>query len=93
MLRPSFTARDIFEIDDPKASKLVIEIGFGNLAIGLASIASLYFPEWIPGMALAGYLLCPCRHPACEKRCFDPARNRRDGSRPWYRSDPDRLSL
>jgi hypothetical protein len=54
LLRPSFTAKDIFEIDDPKTSKLVLEIGFGNLAIGLASIASLYFPEWIPGMALAG---------------------------------------
>ncbi|NRF50496.1 hypothetical protein HRF68_23340 [Pseudomonas stutzeri] len=54
LLRPSFTAKDIFEIDDPKASKLVLEIGFGNLAIGIASVASLYFPAWIPGMALAG---------------------------------------
>ena len=54
LLRPSFTAKDIFEIDDPKASKLILEIGFGNLAIGIASVASLHFPDWIPGMALAG---------------------------------------
>lgn len=52
--KPSFTARDIFEIDDPKAEKLVVEIGFGNLAIGIAAIVSLYVPGWTAAMALAG---------------------------------------
>jgi len=54
MLRPAYTAKDIFEIDDPAAGKLVLEIGFGNLAIGIPAIASLYFPAWVPALALAG---------------------------------------
>ncbi|NYT85202.1 hypothetical protein [Pollutimonas harenae] len=54
MMRPAYTAKDIFEIDDPAAGKLVLEIGFGNLAIGIPAIASLYFPAWVPALALAG---------------------------------------
>jgi len=63
--KPSFTARGIFEIDDPKAEKLVLEIGFGNLAIGTAAIASLHFPEWVGAAALAGaifYALAGIQH-------------------------------
>ena len=45
LVRPSFTASDIFEIKDPDATKLVLEIGFGNLALGIPSIASIYFPQ------------------------------------------------
>ncbi|CAI8860262.1 conserved membrane protein of unknown function [Methylocaldum szegediense] len=65
LFKPSFTAKDIFEIDDPRASKLVLEIGFGNLAIGTTAIASLYFPAWIDGLALAGaifYALAGIQH-------------------------------
>lgn len=65
LFRPSFTARNIFEIEDPNAHKLVYEIGFGNLAIGITAIASLYFPERIPAAALAGaifYLLAGVQH-------------------------------
>lgn len=65
LLRPSFTAKDIFAIDDPKASALVLEIGFGNLAIGIPAIASIYFPEWVPALALAGaifYALAGIQH-------------------------------
>lgn len=54
LLRPSYTATDIFEIRDPAASKLVLEIGFGNLALGVPAIASLYFPAWVPALALGG---------------------------------------
>lgn len=54
MLRPGFTAKDIFSIDDPGANKLVLEIGFGNLALGIPAVASLYFPAWVPALALAG---------------------------------------
>lgn len=54
LLRPSFTANQIFEIKDPNATKLVLEIGFGNLALGIPAITSLYFPQWVPALALAG---------------------------------------
>lgn len=65
LFKPAFTARQIFEIDDPKAHALVREIGFGNLAIGVAAVASLYVPQWVDGLALAGavfYALAGVQH-------------------------------
>lgn len=65
LIRPSFTAKDIFEIKDPDATKLVFEIGFGNLALGIPAIASAYVPEWVPALALAGaifYSLAGIQH-------------------------------
>jgi hypothetical protein len=54
--QPSFTARDIFQIDDPRASGLVREIGFGNLAMGLLGLASFLKPEWLAPAAIVGGL-------------------------------------
>lgn len=65
LARPAFTARDIFGINDPGAAKLVKEIGFGNIALGIASIVSLLYPEWVPALALAGmifYALAGIQH-------------------------------
>jgi len=56
MVQPSFTAQKIFEIDDPAAQKIVIELGVGNMAIGIPAVASLYFVEWVPALALAGFI-------------------------------------
>jgi len=53
-MNPLFTAKAIFEIEDPRASKLVLEIAFGNFALGATSIASLCFPAWVPATAMAG---------------------------------------
>lgn len=54
MVTPEFTAKQIFEIEDPAAAKIVTELGFGNLAIGLVSLLSLQFPGWLAASALAG---------------------------------------
>lgn len=54
--QPGFTARTIFRMDNPDAEKLVTEIGFGNLAIGLAAALSLVFPAFVVPMALTGGL-------------------------------------
>jgi hypothetical protein len=51
---PALTARQIFEIEDPAASKLALEIGFGNLSIGAIALASLWFGGWAAPAALAG---------------------------------------
>ena len=56
VVQPGFTARTIFNMDTPDAEKLVIEIGFGNVAIGLVSAMSLAFPAFVPPMALTGGL-------------------------------------
>jgi hypothetical protein len=54
--QPSFTARDIFQIDDPSALGLVREIGFGNLAMGALGLASFLKPEWLVPAAIVGGL-------------------------------------
>jgi len=54
LMQPDFTAQRIFGIKDPAAAALVLEIAFGNLALGIPSIASLGFPAWVPALALAG---------------------------------------
>lgn len=50
---PAFTARDIFEIEEPAAQQIVRELGFANLALGLLGLLSL-LPGWTPPAALAG---------------------------------------
>ena len=56
MLQPAFTAKDIFEIDDPRAGKIVQELGFWNFAGGVIALASLAFPGWAVPAAVAGGL-------------------------------------
>jgi hypothetical protein len=54
IVQPAYTARDIFEIEDPKAGKIVTELGFENLAIAAVAVLSVYFTAWVPAAALAG---------------------------------------
>ncbi len=53
-LRPSFTATEIFHATEPEAEKLVAEIGFANLGIGLIALISLILPGWLTPAAIAG---------------------------------------
>jgi uncharacterized protein DUF6790 len=59
VLRPSFTASEILGIKDPSAKKIVSELGFANVSMGLLGTLSLPFPAWTPAAALTGglYLL------------------------------------
>lgn len=52
MLQPGFTAKSIFEIADPGAEKIVTELGFANLSVGLAGIASIVRPDWVLPVAI-----------------------------------------
>jgi hypothetical protein len=54
VLSPDFTARGIFGIGDPAAGRLVVEIGFGNLAMGAIALVSLVRPGWTAAAAMAG---------------------------------------
>ena len=56
ILQPEFTAKTIFEIEDPGAMKVVSELGIANVAMGLVGLASLYFPGWTMPAAVAGLL-------------------------------------
>ena len=59
VLRPSFTASQILGIKDPSAEKIISELGFANVSMGLLGILSLPFPSWTPAAATTGglYLL------------------------------------
>jgi hypothetical protein len=53
---PVFTAKDIFEIDDVRAGKIVQELGFWNLSGGLIALMSLAYPGWALPAGVAGGL-------------------------------------
>lgn len=55
-LRPSFTATNIFRIKDALAEKIVSELGYANVSMGLAGMLSLLWPAWIAPAGLTGGL-------------------------------------
>jgi len=70
---PAFTAKTIFDIEDAGAQKIVIELGFANLAMGLVSLASLLRADWVlPATIVTGlyYGLAGVKH------VFNANRNR-----------------
>jgi uncharacterized protein DUF6790 len=54
VLKPQFTARSIFNLDDPAAYGLVREVGFGNLSFGAIGLVSVIAPSWLVPAAVAG---------------------------------------
>ena len=56
VVRPDFTATNIFGIKDPAARPIVTELGNANLAFGLIGILSLPFPGFLMPAAVAGGL-------------------------------------
>ncbi|QRM54070.1 DUF6790 family protein [Sinorhizobium sp. BG8] len=53
---PSFTASGILGIKDPAAEKVVSELGYANLSMGLIGVLSLLWANWVPPAGLAGGL-------------------------------------
>ena len=53
-VKPSFTAQNIFEVNDEKALPLVRELGFANICIGLLGILSLPFDGMRISAAIVG---------------------------------------
>ena len=65
VLQPAHAALSFFSIEDPKARPIVQELGFGNLALGMLGLVSLWQIGWIAPAALAGalyYGLAGIRH-------------------------------
>ncbi len=54
IVQPCYTAEVILSLKHEESQVLVREIGFGNLAIGTAGLASWLFPAWVMAAALAG---------------------------------------
>jgi hypothetical protein len=55
-LKPEFTARDIFHIDNEESHAIVRELGFANLCFGLVGVISLFIPGWRVAAAFTGGL-------------------------------------
>lgn len=47
ILRPEFTARDIFGLTGSGALVIVRELGFANLAIGIVALLTLLYPAFV----------------------------------------------
>jgi hypothetical protein len=56
VVRPSFTASNIFRIKDTAAEKIVTELGYANLSMGLGGVLSLLSQAWIVPAGLTGGL-------------------------------------
>ena len=69
---PGFTAGTIFAIKDKAAERLVAEIGFANLAIGLLGMVSIFDRAWVAPAAIVG---CAFYRPLRFKHFFNPTRN------------------
>jgi hypothetical protein len=47
ILRPEFTARDIFKLEGEGPLAIVRELGFANLAIGIVGLLAVLFPSFV----------------------------------------------
>jgi hypothetical protein len=47
ILRPEFTARDIFKLEGDGPLVIVRELGFANLAIGIVGLLAVLFPSFV----------------------------------------------
>jgi len=56
VLKPEFTAKGIFHIDNKESFVIVKELGFANICFGLSGICSLFIPEWRTAAAFTGGL-------------------------------------
>lgn len=54
IVQPGYTAEVILSLKHEESHVLVRELGFANLAVGLAGLASWLFQEWVPAVALVG---------------------------------------
>jgi hypothetical protein len=56
VVRPSYTASNIFRLKDAAAEKIVSELGYANISMGLGGVLSLLSQAWLAPAGLAGGL-------------------------------------
>ncbi|OOM74121.1 DUF6790 family protein [Clostridium sp. BL-8] len=64
-INPSFTAKEIFKVNEERCFVIVREIGFANISFGSIGIFSFFYPEFRLAAAIAGGLyfgLAGCLH-------------------------------
>ena len=56
VIKPVFTAKDIFHLEGDDALVIVRELGYANICLGATAIVSLFIPGWRIAAAFAGGL-------------------------------------
>ena len=56
VLKPAFTAQEIFHIKSEESFVVVKELGFANICMGLIGLLSILKPGWCPLAAIGGGL-------------------------------------
>ena len=74
-LKPSATSAGILGIKDPAAEKVVSELGYANLCMGLAASLSLLWPAWMLVAGMTGGLYLGL---AGVKHVFNKERNAKE---------------
>jgi len=70
-IRPAFTAENIFGIKNKESHVLVQELGFSNVAMGVAGLISILDLTWVLPIAVAAavfYALAGIKHMARKQR-------------------------
>jgi len=65
IVQPRYTAETILSLKHEESLVLVRELGFANLAVGVAGLASWLLPAWVSAVALVGavfYCLAGINH-------------------------------
>lgn len=65
VIKPSFTAKEIFKVKEERSFIIVREVGFANISFGLIGILSFFYPEFRLAAAISGGLyfgLAGCLH-------------------------------
>lgn len=73
-ISPSFTAKEIFKVNEENSFLIVREIGFANISFGFIGVLSLFYPEFRLAAAMSGGLyfgLAGCLHLFNKKRSRD----------------------
>jgi hypothetical protein len=55
-IKPSFTAKQIFNIESTDSLIIIRELGFANICFSLVALISIFVPEWRSAAAFTGGL-------------------------------------
>ena len=65
LINPSFTAKEIFKVNDEKSFSIVREVGLANISFGFIGLLSFFLPQFRLAAAISGGLyfgLAGCLH-------------------------------
>lgn len=79
--QPEYTAREILGLQSAESWTVVRELGFGNLALGIVGVLSLWLPSWHLPLRSPATVLCVRGNQPRPAETSESSRERCDGFR------------